>query len=178
MLVHREDRSGIGDLGAVIEVDIVTRQRRDVERAKPAQRNVVVRPHSHFVALEIVQPAFGGAARDDDLFILNCAHEAKRSCADGMEAEVAPRAARHNAEIVRDVSAEELRALFDGEFWILSARTRSSGAGFVLKRTLESALSAANGQISEAARMLRISRATFYKKLAKFGLAVSDSTSV
>ena len=36
-------------------------------------------------------------------------------------------------------SATELRALFDGEFWILSARTRSSGAGFVLKRTLENA---------------------------------------
>ena len=41
------------------------------------------------------------------------------------------------------------------------------------KQTLESALHAANGQISEAARMLRISRATFYKKLAKFGLAPS-----
>jgi hypothetical protein len=38
-----------------------------------------------------------------------------------------------------DISALELRALFDGEFWILSARTRSSGAGFVLKRTLDSA---------------------------------------
>jgi hypothetical protein len=38
-----------------------------------------------------------------------------------------------------DVSAGELRALFDGEFWILSARTRSSGAGFVLKRTLADA---------------------------------------
>jgi len=38
-----------------------------------------------------------------------------------------------------NVSAEELRALFDGEFWILSARTRSSGAGFVLKRTLADA---------------------------------------
>ena len=38
-----------------------------------------------------------------------------------------------------DVSAVELRALFDGEFWILSSRTRSSGAGFVLKRTLERA---------------------------------------
>jgi hypothetical protein len=38
-----------------------------------------------------------------------------------------------------NVSADELRALFDGEFWILSARTRSSGAGFVLKRTLDSA---------------------------------------
>ncbi|WGD52332.1 sigma 54-interacting transcriptional regulator [Bradyrhizobium sp. CB1650] len=39
------------------------------------------------------------------------------------------------------------------------------------KQTLEQALAASNGQISEAARMLRISRATFYKKLAKFGLA-------
>ena len=38
-----------------------------------------------------------------------------------------------------DISAIELRALFDGEFWILSSRTRSSGAGFVLKRTLEGA---------------------------------------
>lgn len=38
-----------------------------------------------------------------------------------------------------NVSNEELRALFDGEFWILSARTRSSGAGFVLKRTLADA---------------------------------------
>jgi hypothetical protein len=38
-----------------------------------------------------------------------------------------------------NVSADELRALFDGEFWILSARTRSSGAGFVLKRTLANA---------------------------------------
>jgi hypothetical protein len=38
-----------------------------------------------------------------------------------------------------NVSADGLRALFDGEFWILSARTRSSGAGFVLKRTLERA---------------------------------------
>jgi DNA-binding NtrC family response regulator len=46
------------------------------------------------------------------------------------------------------------------------------------KRTLECALQAANGQISEAARMLRISRATFYKKLAKFGLASSDSPAV
>jgi hypothetical protein len=38
-----------------------------------------------------------------------------------------------------DISPLELRALFDGEFWILSSRSRSSGAGFVLKRTLESA---------------------------------------
>jgi len=35
-----------------------------------------------------------------------------------------------------DVSAVELKALFDGEFWILSSRSRSSGAGFVLKRIL------------------------------------------
>ncbi|HKH80074.1 MAG TPA: sigma 54-interacting transcriptional regulator [Methylovirgula sp.] len=41
------------------------------------------------------------------------------------------------------------------------------------RQTLEHALEAANGQISEAARMLRISRATFYKKLAKFGLSPS-----
>jgi hypothetical protein len=38
-----------------------------------------------------------------------------------------------------DISPVELRALFDGEFWVLSSRTRSSGAGFVLKRTLKSA---------------------------------------
>jgi hypothetical protein len=38
-----------------------------------------------------------------------------------------------------NVSAEELRALFDGEFWILSSRSRSSGAGFVLKQTLADA---------------------------------------
>ena len=38
-----------------------------------------------------------------------------------------------------DSTPDELKALFDGEFWILSSRTRSSGAGFVLKRTLDSA---------------------------------------
>ena len=38
-----------------------------------------------------------------------------------------------------DVSAIELQALFNGEFWVLSSRTRSSGAGFLLKRTLASA---------------------------------------
>ena len=43
------------------------------------------------------------------------------------------------------------------------------------RQTLECALQATNGQISEAARMLRISRATFYKKLAKFGLTPSAS---
>ena len=38
-----------------------------------------------------------------------------------------------------NVSGEELRALFDGEFWVLSSRSRSSGAGFVLKQTLADA---------------------------------------
>ena len=38
-----------------------------------------------------------------------------------------------------DVTASELRALFDGEFWVLSSRPRSSGAGFVLKQTLADA---------------------------------------
>ena len=38
-----------------------------------------------------------------------------------------------------NASGDELRALFDGEFWILSAHSRSSGAGFVLKRTLDGA---------------------------------------
>jgi transcriptional regulator with PAS, ATPase and Fis domain len=41
------------------------------------------------------------------------------------------------------------------------------------KQTLEQALDAADGQITEAAKMLRISRATFYKKLAKFGLSAT-----
>lgn len=44
------------------------------------------------------------------------------------------------------------------------------------KHTLEQALAASNGQISEAAKMLRISRATFYKKLAKFGLAAGPAS--
>jgi DNA-binding NtrC family response regulator len=43
------------------------------------------------------------------------------------------------------------------------------------KQTLQGALEAAGGQIAEAARMLRISRATFYKKLAKFGLHASSA---
>jgi len=34
---------------------------------------------------------------------------------------------------------EELRALLEGEFWLLSSNVRSSGAGFLLKRTLASA---------------------------------------
>jgi len=46
------------------------------------------------------------------------------------------------------------------------------------KKTLEHALLASNGQIAEAARRLRISRATFYKKLSKYGLAPSGSSAV
>src|SRR5882724_11391530 len=38
-----------------------------------------------------------------------------------------------------EVSAQELIALFDGEFWLLSKQVRGSGAGFVLKRPLASA---------------------------------------
>ena len=40
---------------------------------------------------------------------------------------------------LQDVSAAELQSLFNGEFWVLSSNTRSSGAGFVLKRTLSTA---------------------------------------
>lgn len=35
-----------------------------------------------------------------------------------------------------DVSANELRSLIEGEFWVISSRERSSGAGFLLKQTL------------------------------------------
>src|SRR2546421_3899537 len=38
-----------------------------------------------------------------------------------------------------EVMPAELRSLFEGEFWILSSRSRSSGAGFVLKQTLADA---------------------------------------
>jgi hypothetical protein len=38
-----------------------------------------------------------------------------------------------------DISAVELQSLINGEFWVLSSHTRSSGAGFVLKRTLATA---------------------------------------
>jgi hypothetical protein len=37
------------------------------------------------------------------------------------------------------ISGSELRSILEGEFWILSAPTRNSGAGFLLKRTLASA---------------------------------------
>lgn len=38
-----------------------------------------------------------------------------------------------------DLSSRELQALFNSEYWVLSSRTRTSGAGFVLKETLSSA---------------------------------------
>ena len=38
-----------------------------------------------------------------------------------------------------DLSARELQALFSSQYWVLSSRTRTSGAGFVLKETLSSA---------------------------------------
>jgi hypothetical protein len=38
-----------------------------------------------------------------------------------------------------DIAPVELRALFDGEFWVLSSATRTTGAGFMLKRTLAQA---------------------------------------
>jgi len=40
---------------------------------------------------------------------------------------------------VPDLSAVGLQSLINGEFWVLSSNTRSSGAGFVLKRTLATA---------------------------------------
>jgi hypothetical protein len=40
---------------------------------------------------------------------------------------------------LNDLSATDLQALFTSEFWVLSSGTRSSGAGFVLKRALSSA---------------------------------------
>jgi hypothetical protein len=40
---------------------------------------------------------------------------------------------------IRDLSTTELQGLLSGEFWVLSAGTRNSGAGFLLKRTLASA---------------------------------------
>lgn len=43
------------------------------------------------------------------------------------------------ADKLPDISAIELQSLFNGEFWVLSSNTRSSGAGFVLKRTLSTA---------------------------------------
>lgn len=41
--------------------------------------------------------------------------------------------------LLPDISAQELRSIFEGEFWLLSSPTRSSGAGFLLKRALAGA---------------------------------------
>jgi hypothetical protein len=38
-----------------------------------------------------------------------------------------------------DISAKDLQTLFNSEYWVLSSRTRTSGAGFVLKQTLSNA---------------------------------------
>ncbi|HEU4435010.1 MAG TPA: hypothetical protein VFR51_16615 [Pyrinomonadaceae bacterium] len=38
-----------------------------------------------------------------------------------------------------DVSAGDLQALFNSAYWVLSSRSRTSGAGFVLKQTLSNA---------------------------------------
>lgn len=38
-----------------------------------------------------------------------------------------------------NLSAKELQSIFNSEYWVLSSRTRTSGAGFVLKETLGSA---------------------------------------
>jgi hypothetical protein len=40
------------------------------------------------------------------------------------------------AGCLAEVSPRELRAILEGEFWLLSSQTRSSGSGFLLKRTL------------------------------------------
>ena len=40
---------------------------------------------------------------------------------------------------LNDLSAVELQTLINSEYWVLSSRTRSSGAGFVLKQTLSEA---------------------------------------
>ena len=47
-----------------------------------------------------------------------------------------------------DISAEELRSILEGEFWLLSSPTRSSGSGFLLKR----ALNGARRELEAAAR--------------------------
>ncbi len=40
---------------------------------------------------------------------------------------------------LHNTSAMELQSVINGEFWVLSSNTRSSGAGFVLKETLATA---------------------------------------
>ena len=44
-----------------------------------------------------------------------------------------------------DISAKDLQALLSSEYWVLSSRTRTSGAGFVLKETLSDANRALEG---------------------------------
>ena len=38
-----------------------------------------------------------------------------------------------------DLSAKDLQTLFSSEYWMLSSRARTSGAGFILKQTLSNA---------------------------------------
>lgn len=38
-----------------------------------------------------------------------------------------------------DLSARDLQSLLNSQYWVLSSRTRTSGAGFVLKETLSTA---------------------------------------
>ena len=38
-----------------------------------------------------------------------------------------------------DLSAKDLQTLFSSEYWVLSSRARTSGAGFILKQTLSNA---------------------------------------
>ena len=54
-----------------------------------------------------------------------------------------------------DLSARDLQSLFNSQYWVLSSRTRTSGAGFVLKETLatanrelESTITRSNHQLS------------------------------
>ena len=46
------------------------------------------------------------------------------------------REAKQAAARVRNMSAEELRSLFEGEYWLLSSEAKRSGAGFLLKQRL------------------------------------------
>jgi hypothetical protein len=60
------------------------------------------------------------------------------------DAETYRTAAEHAIQFWREgkvpgLTAIELNTLLKGEFWVLSSATRSSGAGFVLKRSLASA---------------------------------------
>jgi hypothetical protein len=45
----------------------------------------------------------------------------------------------HREGKLQDLSAVELQSLINGEYWLLSSHTRSSGAGFVLKQTISTA---------------------------------------